>query len=87
MKTLNNLALKVNAKFNLFKSKTTSFLKDQASVKTTTEEGVLTYAAVVLGIVILGLVFVWLTGGFTAIGNFFNDGITGKNTKPDGWGK
>lgn len=69
------------------KGKIKAFLQDETSARGSVEEGYLTYAGVVVGIIVLGIVIYFSKDAFTAIGKFFNDGVTGKVTNPTGWGK
>lgn len=88
---MKNSLLKIGTQLNFAKmkavSKVKSFLKDETSAKSFVEEGYLMYASIVLGIILLAVVIGFLTNGFTSIGTFFNDGVNGNNTKPNGWGK
>ncbi|MEK5105046.1 hypothetical protein MKX83_24195 [Cytobacillus sp. FSL M8-0252] len=89
---MKTLLMKANQKITIKKqglvSKVKEFLKDETSgSKGTVEEGYLMYAGVVVGIIVLGIVILFATGAFESIGNFFNDGINGDNTNPNGWGK
>ncbi|MED5094549.1 hypothetical protein [Bacillus safensis] len=63
------------------------FLKEEKSAKGTSEEGMLMYWAITIGIVVLAVVLASLTDGFTALGKMFVDGTNGTITKPNGWGK
>ncbi|MED3677054.1 MULTISPECIES: hypothetical protein [Bacillati] len=87
----NLLVTKIGTKFEAGKSKlvskTKSFIKDETSARGSSEEGYLTYAGIVLGIIALGIAVGFMSGGFETIGNFFQDGVTGKDTNPTGWGK
>ncbi|MDA6130901.1 hypothetical protein OSK38_26445 [Escherichia coli] len=66
--------------------KTKAFLKDEKSAKQNTEEGWLVYAFIVIGIIVLSLSLPFLRDTFTDIMNFFNDGVNGRNTNPNGLG-
>ncbi|MGG1021166.1 hypothetical protein G3M81_22935 [Bacillus paralicheniformis] len=83
--------IKMGTKFNMKKNnlfgKVKRFVMDETSARGSSEEGYLTYAGIVLGILALGIAVTFMTGGFETIGNFFQDGVTGNDTNPNGWGK
>lgn len=87
----NFLAVKLGTKFGMGKNKLAakakSFIKDETSARGSSEEGYLTYAGIVIGIIVLAIAVTFTTGGFETIGNFFQDGVTGNDTNPNGWGK
>lgn len=69
------------------KNKAINFIKDEKSLKGTTEEGQLTFGNVVFVLIVIAIVSVFLTAAFTELGNQFMDGVTGKQTTPPGdWG-
>lgn len=67
-------------------SKFKKFIKEEKSAKGTSEEGYLIYGAIVVGIVVLTIIIATTTNAFDSIGAFFQDGVTGDNTNPNGWG-
>lgn len=83
LKTINNTVAVQTVEM---KQKAVEFMKEDKSAKGATEEGYLTYGVVVLGVLILAIAVAFLTGGFESIGSFFTDGISGRNTNPNGWG-
>jgi len=84
---MRNVFLQVGVKALVMKEKVKAFLKSETSARGSVEEGYLTYAVVVVGIIVLGLVLLFAKEAYTAIGKFFNDGVTGKVINPPGWGK
>lgn len=52
----------------------------------TTSQGWWVYATIVLGIIVFAAILGFSDTAFETIGNFFNDGISGDNTDPNGWG-
>ena len=86
MKTILSISTQIStAKQNLV-SKAQAFLKDETSAKGSSEEGYLVYAGIVIGIIVLGIASAFMTDSFTDIGRFFDDGVNGNNTNPNGWG-
>lgn len=83
---LNKVALFLSGKTEMMKQKAVSFMKEEKSAKGTLEEGYMGYAVIILGIIVLGLAAAFFTDGFTTIGDFFNDGVTGADRDADGWG-
>ncbi|MCM3227707.1 hypothetical protein [Terribacillus saccharophilus] len=87
---MNNTLLAMGTKAKLqadaAKAKFRNFLTDEKSAKGTAEEGYGLYAAIVIGVIVLTIVLAFSKTGFGSIGSFFQDGITGKNTNPAGWG-
>lgn len=69
------------------KGKIKAFLQDETSARGSVEEGYLTYAGIVVGIIILSIFLIFSKDAYNAIGKFFNDGVTGQVTNPTGWGK
>lgn len=62
------------------------FLKDQKAAREYSNEGYLMYGGIVIGIIFLGIILVNLEPITQLVMSFFEDGVTGNDTNPNGWG-
>ncbi|MEH6944644.1 hypothetical protein [Bacillus sp. JJ722] len=87
---MNTIFMKAATSMELQKQKMAqkvmNFLKEEKSARGLLEEGWLMYAAIALGIILLIIAMDFLKNGYSTIGQFFLDGVTGKVTDTPGWG-
>lgn len=87
---MNTVFMKVATSIELQKQKmaqkVTNFLKEEKSARGLLEEGWLMYTMIAIGIILLIIVIGFMKSGYTSIGQFFLDGVTGKVTNTPGWG-
>lgn len=63
------------------KNKCIEFILDERSARGSVEEGQLSYAGIVIGLILLLIGSQFIDEGFNIIGNFFTDGVNGDHNE------
>lgn len=85
-KAIINFGIQAQLKKGKVLNKVKHFLRDEKSAREQVNEGWMIYAGITIGIIILALALPFLRDTFTDIMTYFDDGVNGNNTNPNGWG-